>query len=59
MTPLHVLTCGLGMGMGLIMSCIISSIIGVPWAQVHNLQFLMTVMQLINQQYSTSIKHQL
>ena len=44
MTPLHVLTHGMGMGMGLMMCCNISSNIGVPWAQAHNLQILKTVM---------------
>ena len=55
MTPLHVLTHGMGMGMGLIMCCNISSNIGVPWAQAHNLQTNLKDSNVINHQLTSTI----
>ena len=54
MTPLHVLTRGMGMGMGLVMCSLISSNIWVPWAQAYNLQFLRTV-KVINQSINNTV----
>ena len=54
MAPLHVLTHGMGMGMGLIMCSLISSNIWVPWAQAYNLQFL-KIIKAINQSINNTV----
>ena len=54
MASLHVLTHGMGMGMGLIICSLISSNIWVPWAQAYNLQFL-KIIKAINQSINNTV----
>ena len=54
MAPLHVLTCGMGMGRSLIMCSLTSSNIWVPWEQAYNLQFL-KIVKAINQSINNTV----
>ena len=54
MTSPHVLAHGMGMGMGLMMSGLISPNIWVPWAQAYNLQFL-KIIKAINQSINNTV----